>query len=194
MLTTTIPDLEAYPKTILLRDGTEATVRPLNDQDTSRLFNFFRLIPEEERFYLKENVTSADIIRGWTTDINFQSVVPIVALVDGEIIADATLHRSRAPARKHVAELRIVVEPGYREIGLGGRLIREILDIAAGMGLQKATFELVAEEEEPAIMAAGSAGFREVAILKDQVKDMWDNPQDLVIMELSLKDRSLWWF
>jgi L-amino acid N-acyltransferase YncA len=191
---TSIPDLDAYPKRILLRDGTEAAIRPLYEEDTARLFNFFRRIPEEERFYLKENVTSPEVIQGWTTDIDFQRVVPIVALVEDEIVADATLHRSRTAARRHVGEIRVVVDPNYREIGLGGRLIRELLDIASGMGLRKAMFELVAHEEGPAIVAAGSAGFLEVGILKDQVRDMWGNPRDLVVMELSLKERRLWWF
>ena len=35
---TTIPDLEAYPKTILLRDRTEVVIRPLDQGDTGRLF------------------------------------------------------------------------------------------------------------------------------------------------------------
>lgn len=190
----TIPDLEAYPKTILLRDRTEAVIRPLNHEDAGRLFNFFKTIPEEERFYLKENVTSPETIQKWTSEIDFQRVIPIVALIDDEIVADATLHRSRAPARRDVGELRVVVDPRVREIGLGGRLIRELLDIAAGVGLRKAMFELVAQEEEPAIVAAGSAGFREAAVLKEQVKDYWGNPKDLVLMELSLKERRLWWF
>ena len=193
-MTTSIPYLDAYPKTIFLRDRGEAVIRPLNGQDTARLFNFFGRIPEEERFYLKENVASLETIQGWTTNIDFQRVVPIVALSGDEIIGDATLHRSRAAARQHVGELRVVVAPSYREKGLGGRLIRELLDIASGMGLRKAMFELVANEEEPAIVAAGSAGFREVAILKEQVKDMWGNPQDLMLLELSLKERRLWWF
>ena len=191
---TGIPGLEAYPKTIMLRDRTEAVIRPLAEADKTALLNFFQRIPEEERYYLKENVTAPAVIQEWTSNIDYQRVFPIVALHGDEIIADATLHLRRARARQHIGEIRVVVEPGYREVGLGGRLIRELLDVAAGLGLHKVVFELVADQEEPAILAAGSAGFREVAVLKEHVRDMWGNFQDLVLMELPLKERRFWWF
>jgi L-amino acid N-acyltransferase YncA len=106
---------------------------------------------------------------------------------------DGTLHRSRTPARRHIGELRVVVDPEYRELGLGRRLIRELLDVAAQLGLQQATFELVAQREAPAIMAAESVGFQVAATLKGRIKDMWGNSQDLVLMELPLKDHERWW-
>ena len=117
-MTTTIPGIEAYPKTILLRDSTELKLRTLIEEDKLRLLDFFRRIPEEERYYLKENVTSPEVIQAWTTNIDFGRVVPIVAFTGNEIVADATLHRSRAMARCHIGEMRVVVEPAYR--GGGG--------------------------------------------------------------------------
>lgn len=193
-MTTGIPGLEAYPKMVMLRDRTEAIIRPLAEADKTALLNFFHRIPEEERYYLKENVTAPAVIQEWTSNIDYQRVFPIVALHGDEIIGDATLHLRRARARQHVGEVRVVVEPGYREVGLGGRLIRELLDVAAELGLHKVVFELVADQEEAAILAAGSAGFREAAVLKEHVRDMWGNYQDLVIMELPLKERRFWWF
>ena len=70
-MTTTIPGIDAFPKTILLRDGTQVTLRPLVEEDKLRLLDFFRRIPEEERYYLKENVTSPEVIQVWTTDIDY---------------------------------------------------------------------------------------------------------------------------
>jgi L-amino acid N-acyltransferase YncA len=185
--------MESYPKTIRLRDATAVCVRPLQEDDGDRLLQFFNRIPESERFYLKESVTSPDVIQSWTSNLDLDRVVPIVALAGDEIIADATLHRTRTPARRHIGELRVVVDPEYRELGLGRRLIRELLDIAAPLGLDKATFELVAERELPAIMAAESVGFQVAATLKGRIKDMWGNSQDLVLMELPLKDQDRWW-
>jgi L-amino acid N-acyltransferase YncA len=120
-------------------------------------------------------------------------VVPIVAVAGDEIIADGTLHRSRTPARRHIGELRVVVDPEYRELGLGRRLIRELLDVAAELGLHQATFELVAQRETPAILAAESVGFQVAATLKGRIKDMWGNYQDLVLLELPLQDQQRWW-
>jgi L-amino acid N-acyltransferase YncA len=190
---TTLPNIKAYPKTIMLNDGTPVAVRPLEPGDKVRLLQFFQRVPEEERHYLKENVAAPEVVHGWTTQIDFDRVLPIVALVGDEIVADATLHRSRAMARRHVGELRVVVDPSYREVGLGRRLLRELLDIAAELGLHQATFELVADREESAIRAAISVGFRQVGVLKERIRDFWGNYQDLVLLELPLKDRELWW-
>lgn len=188
-----LPNMETYPKTILLRDGTRVELRPLEEGDKIPLLHFFGRIPEDDRYYLKENVTAPEVIHEWTTNIDFERVIPIIAVADGQVVADATLHRSRAPARYHIGELRVVVDPGYREKGLGRRLMREMLDIAAELGMHKVTLELVARRERPALMAADSVGFQQVAVLNDWVRDMWGNYQDMVILELPVEEHLKWW-
>jgi L-amino acid N-acyltransferase YncA len=190
-MTITIPDIEAYPKNLLLRDGSPAVIRPLAANDADRLLEFFQRVPQEERYYLKEDVTSPEVIQRWCRDIDFQRVVPLVALVGDRIVADATLHRSRALARCHVGELRIVVDPAYREIGLGRRLIGELLDIAVELGLITAVFELVDHHEDLAIAAARSMGFQTAAVLKGRIRDVWGDHRDLIVMDLPLQDYQL---
>ena len=189
----TLPNIEAYPKTIRLRDGTPVKIRPLEEADKLQLLMFFERVPEEERHFLKENVTTPETIQGWTTNIDFNRIIPIVGLVGEEIVADATLHLSRAAARRHVGEVRLVVDPAYREVGLGGRILRELLDIASELGLRKASFELVAQMEQAAICTAQSVGFKQVAILDGRIRDLWGNYHDLVLLELPLNSHQLWW-
>jgi L-amino acid N-acyltransferase YncA len=185
--------LAPYPKTILLRDGTEITLRPLAAEDKTQLLQFFERVPEEERYYLKENVTAPENIQRWTSDIDLDRVIPILALEGNQIVADATLHRSRSQALRHIGELRIVVDPAYREVGLGRRMIRELLDLAADLGLHKVIFQLVEQREDPAIFAAESVGFVEVANLKEWARDIWGNYQNLVVLEMPVKDHRAWW-
>jgi len=184
----TIPNVETYPKTVLLKDGTPVTLRPLVEEDRSRLLSFFERIPEQERFYLKEDVTSPEVIHSWTTGLDISRVVPIVALAGDDIVADGTLHRSRAMARCGVGELRIVVDPSFREVGLGRRLMRELLDVALDLGLNTATFELVAKHEDLAIAAARSLGFQVTVTLKDRIRDFYGDHRDLIVLELPLGD------
>ena len=186
-------DTNNYPKQIALRDESLIVLRPMEPGDKAALRKFLERVPEEERHYLKESVTAPETIQAWTANIDFSRVVPIVAVAGDEIVADATLHRSRAPARRHIGEVRIVVDPAYRERGLGSRMIRELVDIAVDQGLHKVTVELVDRREKAAILAARSMGFTEVAVLQEAVLDYWGNFQDVVIMELPLKDRDLWW-
>ena len=172
-----LPNAEAYPKDIMLRDGDKVCVRPLEPDDKIRLLEFFERIPEEERYYLKENVASAKVVQDWTTNMDLSKVIPIVAVVGDAIVADATLHLNRTPARHHLGEVRVVVDPAYREVGLGGRLIREILDIAANLGLVKVVFELVGQREMEAVCAAERVGFKEV----------------LILLEIPVSDSERWW-
>ena len=51
----------------------------------------------------------------------------------------------------------------------------------------------MAHREKAAILAAERAGFREVATLKGRIRDLWGNYQDLVVLEMPLKDHEAWW-
>ncbi len=106
-------------------------------------------------------------------------------LGDGATASFSTLHRSRCPARRHVGGRRVVVDPAHREVGLGRRLTKELLDIVAELGLDPAVFELVAEREMPAIR---------VAVLQEWINDYWGDDQDLKVLEMPLRERHFWWF
>ena len=183
--------LQRYPITMFLKDDTRVTIRPLDREDKVALAQFFQRVPEEDRFYLKENVTAPEVIREWTEHIDLERTLPIIGVDDGKIVADATLHRSRAPARRHVGELRIVVDPDYRGKGLGSRLTQELVDIGKTLKLNKLFFELVERRESSAIRIAVQAGFEQTATLRGRVRDRYGSLQDLVIMELSLEDKSV---
>ena len=185
--------VETYPKMVSLRDGTQVELRPLQEGDANSLLDFFERIGEEDLYYLKDDVTKAEVIRDWTTNINFDRVIPIEAVVENEIVADGTLHRSQVFARRHVGELRIVVDPRYRRRGLGRLMIRELVDIAIGLELYKVTFELVPEKEEAAIRAAESMGFSKVVTLKGRIMGYEGGYDDVVVLEMSLSDRDTWW-
>lgn len=190
---TTIPVLAKYPRTLTLRDGSHVVVRPLHALDKLSLYHFFERIPESDRHYLKENVAAPEVIQDWTTNIDYERVIPMVALVGDIIVADATLHRSRSPALRHIGELRIVVDPEYRQHGLGRQLIRELVDIAVALTLHKVTFQLVDHREKAAIMAAHGEHFEEVARLKEWIRDEWGNFQDMVILEYAIKEKEAWY-
>ena len=190
---TPIPHAEAYPKTFILPGGTRVELSPLEERDFEALLDFFRRVPEEDLYYLKDDVTDPRVIREWTTNINTERAIPIKAVVGGEIIADATLHRSRAFSRRHIGDLRILVDPRYRHGGLGGRLIKELLDIAAELGLYKVIIDLVPLREESAIELVEGMGFTHVATLRGEIRDYYGNYRDQLTFAISLSDRTTWW-
>ena len=186
--------MNTFPKDLVLgRSNTHVTVRPLEQGDAHELLEFFTRVPEDDRFYLKENVTSPDVIGEWVNHIDYERVLPLVALVDGEIVADATLHRTRSMARRHVGEIRVVVDPRFRGQGLGTLITREVIDTAYLYNLDSVVFELVEDKEANAIKVAEKLGFTRIATLPSFVKDMEGQEHSLVVMLLPLDDWLDWW-
>ena len=70
MTTTTIYPIPGYPTVYLTTDGAQMTIRPMVPEDQEALLDFFRSIPPEDRFALKDDVTDPKISpagpRPWT--------------------------------------------------------------------------------------------------------------------------------
>jgi RimJ/RimL family protein N-acetyltransferase len=175
-----------YPKQIMLFNGKLATVRPMEGTDEKELLDFFRRLPEEDRFYLKDDVTSLEVIDQWARNINFFRTFPLLAIVDGKIVADATLHQKRPGGRRHVGEIRIAVDTEYRDQGMGTKMVKELIEVAYLRRLELVTMELVEGREAKAIGVAERLGFERRAVLTGHVKDHQGKSQDLVILELSV--------
>jgi L-amino acid N-acyltransferase YncA len=180
-------EISMYPRKVTLRDGTALTLRPMRQEDEGPLLSFFLQIPEDERWFLKEDVTSPRVIHEWTTDIDYKRALPLLAFdEEGKIIADAALVRRRGGSRGHVAEVRVVVGQEFRQRGLGVVLVRELCDIANDAGLEKVIAEMASEAQQDAIEAFEWLGFYKIATLEGMVKDQSGREQDLVIMVMPL--------
>jgi L-amino acid N-acyltransferase YncA len=186
MTTTYTYKLTAYPKQAAMRDGRNAAIKPMMPDDAEALRDFFHQIPADDRYYLKEDVTSPKVLERWAAELDYNRTLPLLAWVDDKIVADASLHRTRALARRHIGEVRIVVHPDYRNQGLGTVLLRELAAIADENGLEKLQFQAVAEREDAAIKAAEYVGFVKIATLPDHAKDRDGRPRDVVLLELPL--------
>ncbi|MBM2826024.1 MAG: putative GCN5-related N-acetyltransferase [Dehalococcoidia bacterium] len=191
---TTAVFASTYPKQIELRDGTQITLRPMESVDERALLEFFRLLPEEDRFYLKDDVTSQEVIRHWSRNINYFRILPLLAITDGRIVADATLHHKRPGSRKHAGEIRISVGAEFRGRGLGTKMVTELVEVAHNRGLELVVMELVEGVESEAINLAERLGFTKSAVLTGHVKDPQGDPHNLAIMELLLDKWYNEWF
>jgi GNAT superfamily N-acetyltransferase len=184
--------LASYPKTLVLQDKSEVVVRPMVSSDEEALLSFFVQLNEEDRHYLKDNVVARGVIAGWARDLDYDQVFPLLAVDHGRIVADATLHLHTGGARRHVAEVRVTVDPEYRSRSLGSALLRELLDYAYRIDLEEVTFELIADVQSDAIQAARRVGFVEAARYPGYVKGIDGRAHDLVILRVPLTKHA-WW-
>ena len=174
-----------FPKEITLKDGTQVTLKGMSSRDREALHAFFEGLPEEDTKFLKDDVRKREVVEAWCRDINYGRVFPLLAEVEGRIVADATLHRRGHGWLRHVGEIRFIVDPAYRRKGLGAHLIEELILYAIDQGLEKLQAEVLAEEVA-AMRALERFGFKRMAVIPGLVKDHSGTHRDLHILVLDL--------
>ncbi|MSQ12018.1 MAG: GNAT family N-acetyltransferase [Dehalococcoidia bacterium] len=163
--------LPGYATVMLTEDGEQIAVRPLGHEDARVLLAFFRRVPPEDRFYLREDVTTTAVIDRWVEEMDVQRAIPLVALSKDRIVEGATLHRRRAGARRHIGEVRVVVDPEHRNRGIARGLLRHIIDIARDQKPEELIMEVVSDREEAALRTSGSLEFVPIARLPGHARD-----------------------
>jgi len=177
--------LREFPKQIALRDGTPVVLRPLVAADERALLDFFRRLSPEDRQFLRDDVTRADLVRAWCREPDFDRVLPILAEQDGQIVGDATLHRHPVGWMRHLGEIRVTTDPFVRRRGLASALAREIFYLALQAGLDKMVAE-VAADQLPAAKVFEKLGFRREARLAGQIVDVQGRRHDLLVLSTDI--------
>ncbi len=156
--------LQQYPKHVTLQDGAEVVLRPLTPDDADMLVALFSSVDEEELRILRDDVTDPQVVRRWATEVNYERVLPIVVEAEGQLIADATLHRRPVSPYEKVGKIRLYVHPAYRRRGIGHLLLEEMLGVARSLGLERVLMEFYVDHA-PLIAAFERRGFVREAIL-----------------------------
>jgi RimJ/RimL family protein N-acetyltransferase len=176
-------------KKIVLKDRTKVLIRSLKMEDLDKSLRFFRALPEEDRAYLRVDVTKRAIVKKRIASITSQNMIRLIAIVDNDIIADGSLEFERDSWEKHVAELRLIVARPFQRKGLGMLMARELFSI----GVRKKVEEIIVKFMRPQAGARKimkRLGFHRDAVLRDFVKDINGIKHDLIIMRCDLD--SLW--
>src|SRR5271165_641755 len=116
-------ELQKFPKEIKLKDGSVCKVRPLRKDDEKAFHQFFLSVPDQERMFIKHRVTEIEAIRDWCRNIDLGRHLPLLALMDGKVIADATLHQQLGGWKRHIGRVSVLVHPQHRERGLARAMI-----------------------------------------------------------------------
>jgi RimJ/RimL family protein N-acetyltransferase len=181
--------MEDYPKTVKTKDGTSVVIRPLARDDAPALLTFFRALPEDDRLFLREDVTKKEVIERWISQLDYEKVFPVVAELRSAIIGDATLHFNQHGWHRHMAEIRCVVARAHQKKGLGTILMHELVSHAGQKGVDRIRAEMM-DTQLSAQKAFHRLGFKKAAELKNFVVDINGKSHGLVIMVNDVSD--LW--
>lgn len=181
-------ETSTYPRELVLRDRSRALVRPLRTEDEMLFHEFFLQVPEAERMFIKHRVTDPEVIHGWCQNIDLGRNLPLLAFIDGKIVADVTLHQQLGGWKRHIGRVSVLVLPAYRGRGLARALVTEVISVARTLALEKLEAEFIGEQQA-AIKMFALLGFSNLLRLDDYVKDMQAVSHDYILMGLDLKTK-----
>jgi len=176
-----------YPKQAKLRDGTPIVLKPFERKDKDALLLFFQKLPEEDRLFLKDDVTDPAVVNRWAIELNYDKVFPILAWKGTEVVADATLHKNTGGWMKHVGTIRIAIARECQRQGMGSILANELFLHALKSGLEKIVAEMM-ETQEGAKKVFEKLGFKQEAVLRGHVRDQTGVRHDLLILTKDLEE------
>jgi L-amino acid N-acyltransferase YncA len=174
------------PKDVKLRDGRTATLRLMGANDKQRVLDFARALPQDDLLFLRTDITDPQIIEDWIKNVEKGTTITILAEINGDLAAYASLHLNEARWTRRVGEIRVNTGFAYRNTGLGRRLASEIFEIGRGHGLKK-MIAMMTPDQTGARAVFEKLGFQVEAILADWVEDRRGQPRDLLVMSHDLE-------
>jgi len=169
-----------YPWKLSL-DGHDITFRLMAAADRDVILAFASSLPPNDLLFLRIDITQPEVIDEWLHNIEAGRTITVIAEADGKVAGYASLHHNEVLWTRHVGELRVLISPDYRGIGLGKKLTNEAFAIAKEMGLKKIVAQMTTDQRS-ARQVFERLGFRPEALLADFVIARDDRTHDLLIM------------
>ena len=156
--------IRGYPQEAVLRDGRRLIIRPFAEADGPALYEFFERLPDDVRRFAWDNVLDRGLIESWSRNLDYGKALPLLALDNQRIVADATLHRRAGGPLRLVGRIKWLMDPKYRGMGLGTILVNDFINIAGKQGLRHLTCMLISDLEADAIATLRELGFEQYHI------------------------------
>jgi len=86
----------------------------LRKDDEKNFHQFFCGHAGARTHVIKHRVIEPQVIRDWCRNIDLGRNLPLLALMDGKIVADATLHQQLGGWKRHIGRVSVLVHPKYR--------------------------------------------------------------------------------
>jgi len=171
-----------YPKELVLKDCTEVILRPLDSGDLDTVLQFFRDLPLNNRWYLKEDPSQTEIIEKWIRNQSLGKSFCVLAIHEKRVVAHASLLRQLHGGRQHVGRIRLMVAQDFRNKRLGTWMIFDLIRRAMELNLEKLRTDFIIGVEDMAIEAAQKLDFVKEGLLRNYYRDEAGNYYDYQIM------------
>lgn len=177
----------AYPWSDKLGNHT-ITFDLMKPEDRDRVLRFTQSLPAEDVMFLRKDITKPEIIDDWIEKIRRGSTITVLANNEkGNIVGYASLHRDQLLWTRHLGEIRVVIAPELRGVGLGKRLVHEMFQVGRQHKLQRIVVNM-RRDQMPLQVMLERLGFKAEALLTDWLMDSAGRTHDLLVMSCRLDD------
>ncbi len=183
-----IKEIESHRDVVTLRDGVRVLLRPLTREDKDRLMEFYNAVGEEDMKNFRHYVKDPALVQDWCDNLDYDKVIPIIALVKERIVGSGTLHYFDGPKR-HISEVRLFLAKDFRHRGLGMKIVRAMVDIARKQDIKFLIAEIIAEHTK-VVRAFEQIGFTSRCTLEDYFMYPDGDTSDVVFMTMNLKPKT----
>jgi L-amino acid N-acyltransferase YncA len=184
-----LPDqIKNFRDIVVLKDGTSILLRPMVIEDKEGLEELFLPVSEEDMRYLQDNVRDPALVETWCKNLDYNRVLPLLAICRNRIVGEATLHFRKGPKR-HIAEVRIFLSKEFRRRGLGTKMLNTLIDLARRQGLRLLVAEVVADQSK-VIKAFQNLGFSLYCTYDDYFMLPDGDTRDVTVLLLDLQPKS----
>ena len=177
-----------FRQLITLSDGGRVLLRPLTVEDRQDLIELFQNVSPEDLRYMRHNVIDSELVACWIDNLDYDRVLPLVAVIDERIVGNASLHFFTGPGR-HRAEVRIYLAKEVRRRGVGSKMIQALIDMAKRRNIYMVEAQII-NEQATVIRAFQNLGFVRKCILDNYFILPDGELRDVAQLILRLRDSS----
>jgi L-amino acid N-acyltransferase YncA len=181
--------LATYRHLSTLEGGVRVLLRPLTQADKEQLVALFANAPPEDLDYFRSDAKDPAVVAAWCDELDYHKVFPLVAVVNNQIVGNATLHIGAGYSR-HLGWVRLYLDRAHRRRGIGRLMLGGLVEIARKVGLQQVVAEVVTNQTQ-VIKAFQSLGFEQVFVYPDFFMTPQGETLDVALLVLRLVDNSI---
>lgn len=170
----------SYPRTVNV-DAGSIEFRPMTQADEAAVLEFARGLPAHDLLFLPRNISEPKVLSAWIKEIERGVIISLLAVKGGKVVGCGTVVRDPHSWSPHVGEIRNVVSPQVRGLGVGRALSQETVALALEMGLEKLIVQMTVDQVTAIALFEGM-GFRGEALLRDHVRDLDGTKHDIVVL------------
>jgi len=177
-----------YRKLFHLKNNQRIMLRLLQEGDRQNLIDLFQNASAEDLWFFKHDLKNRSLVNYWLNHLDYPRLLPVVAinLRDNQLIAAATLRRGKHTAR-HIGELKLFIAKPFRNLGLGSKILDEMIQLAKQENLYWLKAEVVADQKQT-VKALRNKGFQIRATLEDFFVRKDGEAHDVLLLMLSLSE------